>query len=212
MLWKFSQDKVNFLPWYSPLVFHAVTHLQCKYTHSVMYVRKKDRASRWFWPLQYDKLQYTTVMTPAKNNRTLACCPGAWTVYIQYMIESHVQISELVEGCLIFHSSNPRRGNIKRHWIKHPSYFYYSSIYNVTSYCFSTVCLWCQWNRDTHRGVQSATWSWSTPRNSFIAKEYLVTTLNFITSQEFMSLAEHLCCMSLPVGQAIEHVKTETLS
>lgn len=176
-----------------------MTHQQCKYTHSVTYVRNKDRARRWFWPLQSDKLRYTTVLTPAKKtNRTLACCPGAWAVYIQYMIESHVQISELVEGCLIFHSSRPRKGNIKKQRIKHPSYFYYSSIYNVTSYCFSTVCLW---RRDTRRGVPSATWSWSAPRNSFIAKEYLVTTLHHklgVHVADSNSSAARLCLWARP--------------
>lgn len=52
---------------------------------------------------------------------------------------------EISKGYLIYH---PRKGTIKSNPIKHPSYFYYCSIYNITSYCFSTVCLWCQWARD----------------------------------------------------------------
>lgn len=109
VLWKFSQDKEIFLPWYSPLVVHAVAPSAVS-IHTFKHVFEEKGRSLIlvvFWPLQYDELQCTTITTPATKNKketTLACCPSALTVYIQYMFESHFQISELTEGRLIYHS------------------------------------------------------------------------------------------------------------
>lgn len=133
------------------------------------------------------------------------------------MFESHFQISEARRGALDLSFQAPQHaqegGNIKRNGIKHPSYFYYSSIYNVTSYCFSTVCLWCRWIRDTRRKSSVSSTMIDSSKLYFIffvnAKECL---LNFTKSQEFMRAADLFVRVSLPVGQAIEHVKTETLS
>lgn len=99
---------------------------------------KGSRLDSFYFP--YSKIQWLYHRNNTSKPETSFSFLSLCRLYIQYMFDF-----EISKGDLIYH---PRKGTIKSNWIKHPSYFYYCSIYNITSYCFSTVCLWCQWARD----------------------------------------------------------------
>ncbi len=64
-------------------------HLQCIYTYSHIYLRKRESANCCFW-LYFDLYSTINYNIPQwwhqqKQTTTLACCPSALTVYIRYM-------------------------------------------------------------------------------------------------------------------------------